>query len=140
MRDLVLSALYVEKLVTLNGIAILYMQIRIRWLLVHTGLGYVHQTRNANMNTGSRWLQNMSDGNNAWASNNKFSGSTNVGKDGEGERYAARFMEVDGIVSEVSGDVDGVNVISRVSWKDDIGNQIENQLKNFMGGKSGIRK
>lgn len=51
-----------------------------------------------------------------------------------------KFMEVDGVVSEINGDIDVVNVKIRESGKGDIGNQVKNQLENFMGWKDGEKK
>lgn len=94
-------------------------------------------SKNASMNTVSRWLRNTGDGGNAWSPDMPFSGSANTSTDGVGGNYATRFMEVDGVVTEINGDRDGINVKSRVSREVDTGNQFENQLENFMGGKGG---
>lgn len=68
------------------------------------------------------------------------SGTSNTSKEGGGELYAARFMEVDGMVTEINGDGDVVKVIERESRNGDNVNKIQNQMEIYMGGKEKERE
>lgn len=104
------------------------------------GLWLRAPTKNASMNVGSRWLRNNNDGNKTWSSGGTSSGTSNTSKEGGGELYAARFMEVDGMVTEINGDGDVVKVIERESRNGDNVNKIQNQMEIYMGGKEKERE
>lgn len=76
----------------------------------------------------------------AWASNNGETKPVNNSQNGGEGRVAAKFMEVDGTISEISGDIDVVNVRMRESGRGDMGNQNRNQLEIFKGGNFGAEE
>lgn len=89
------------------------------------------------MNVGSKWLRNVNDGSNAWSHKSYKSESSNSGQGDGDERYAAKFMDVDGVVRKISGDNDVVSVKAREIRKVDAGIQIQDQLETILGDNVG---
>ncbi|KAL8117463.1 hypothetical protein AgCh_015378 [Apium graveolens] len=87
-------------------------------------------SKNAGMNTGSRWLHNGDDGGTVWPGKKIQPEKTNKEPEDYGGRWDARFMEIDGIVREVRGDNDALNIRLCENRVGDIGNQVTNQLED----------
>ena len=109
------------------------MPIQINKLIEVMTYGCRHPTRNAkNNNIGERWLRNGPDGGSAWETNGgSTSSSTAVHGGGKAE---ARFMEVDGIMREISGDNRVIKIAERNIGMMDMDNHVQNQGGRIMGG------
>lgn len=85
-----------------------------------------------NMNLGAKWLRNGSDSNRAWDE-----GASNVRKETvmqESKMVDARFMKVDGIISENQGETGGIKVVPRNQKSSLDNNTIGDQLADKVGG------
>lgn len=79
----------------------------------------------ANKNIGARWLRNGSDGGNVWLTNGDGASSTADVHGGEMTR--ASFMEIDGMMREISGGDGGIQVLERNQEEGDMDNNDLNQ-------------
>lgn len=76
----------------------------------------------AKVNAGAKWLRNMNDANSSWAKVNKQDESSTAMYGGGQEQ--GRFMDVDGMIREIHGDADSVEVKSRDSSSHEIGEKV----------------
>lgn len=85
-----------------------------------------------NQNLGAKWLRNGNGDGNAWGSEGSSSKrSTTVQRGGDS---SARFMEVDGKISENLGDDGGLTCIDRAQGSNLRNNSLTSQIKNPMEG------